>query len=181
MSGLPESEFRAILQSVLLGVCTSCDFVHGEALKPSHSSSCLVQVRFEILHSSTLHPISKGSCGHVGGLQQYCMGDLSIARTNQSMCPPDPCRPLQTGASHSSTAGGHDFHRASMNFYIPPNVSLDGRVWKTGCIEVRLNTHAARPWGGLVRASRVSTPRKTPGPKHMEPRPQNWRRLLTGD
>ena len=69
MSGLPETEFRAILQSVLLGVCTSCDFVHGEALRPAHSSSCLVQVRFEILHSSTLHPISKGSCGHVGGLQ----------------------------------------------------------------------------------------------------------------
>ena len=43
---------------------------------------------------------------------------------------------LQSGASFCSTPGAVDFHRASLNFYIPPNVSLAGRVWKSACMEV---------------------------------------------
>ncbi len=42
MSG-PEGELRNVLQSILMGVCTRCDFVHGEALRPS-GNACLVQV-----------------------------------------------------------------------------------------------------------------------------------------
>mmetsp|Transcript_28233 Transcript_28233/g.44046 ORF Transcript_28233/g.44046 Transcript_28233/m.44046 type:complete len:83 (-) Transcript_28233:3046-3294(-) len=38
-----EAELRSVLQAVLMGVCTRCDFVHGEALRPS-GNSCLVQV-----------------------------------------------------------------------------------------------------------------------------------------
>lgn len=143
MSGLPDSDLRAVLQSVLLGVCTSCDFVHGEALKPSHSSSCLVQVRFDWLRTRIcgLSPLSTDAVGVTG-------------------------RPMQTGASHSSTAGGHDFHRASMNFYIPPNVSLDGRVWKTGCIEVSISP--ARRGLACRRGSRKPLPGKiTTPPSHL--------------
>ena len=39
----PEGELRNVLQSILMGVCTRCDFVHGEALRPS-GNACLVQV-----------------------------------------------------------------------------------------------------------------------------------------
>ena len=42
----------------------------------------------------------------------------------------------QSGASFCSTTGAADFHRASLNFYFPPNVSVAGRVWKSGCTEV---------------------------------------------
>eukprot|EP00277_Geminigera_cryophila_P018714 CAMPEP_0179459692 /NCGR_PEP_ID=MMETSP0799-20121207/42977_1 /TAXON_ID=46947 /ORGANISM="Geminigera cryophila, Strain CCMP2564" /LENGTH=708 /DNA_ID=CAMNT_0021261667 /DNA_START=161 /DNA_END=2287 /DNA_ORIENTATION=- len=77
-----EAELRSVLQAVLLGVCQRCDFVHGEALRPS-GNACLVQ----------------------------------------------------SGASFCSTTGAADFHRASLNFYFPPNVSVAGRVWKSGCTE----------------------------------------------
>ena len=50
-----------------------------------------------------------------------------------------PCtdsRPiLQSGASYCASTGAADFHRASLNFYFPPNVSIAGRVWKSGCTE----------------------------------------------
>jgi hypothetical protein len=42
----------------------------------------------------------------------------------------------QSGASYCSSPGAADFHRASLNFYFPPNVSIAGRVWKSGCTEV---------------------------------------------
>jgi hypothetical protein len=77
-----EAELRSVLQAVLMGVCQRCDFVHGEALRPS-GNACLVQ----------------------------------------------------SGASFCSTTGAADFHRASLNFYFPPNVSVAGRVWKSGCTE----------------------------------------------
>ena len=77
-----EAELRSVLQAVLVGVCQRCDFVHGEALRPS-GNTCLVQ----------------------------------------------------SGASFCSTTGAADFHRASLNFYFPPNVSVAGRVWKSGCAE----------------------------------------------
>ena len=77
-----EAELRTVLQAVLMGVCQRCDFVHGEALRPS-GNACLVQ----------------------------------------------------SGASFCSTTGAADFHRASLNFYFPPNVSVAGRVWKSGCTE----------------------------------------------
>ena len=70
-----EAELRSVLQAVLVGVCQRCDFVHGEALRPS-GNTCLVQ----------------------------------------------------SGASFCSTTGAADFHRASLNFYFPPNVSVAGRV-----------------------------------------------------
>lgn len=38
-----EADLRSVLHAVLMGVCTRCDFVHGEALRPS-GNSCLVQV-----------------------------------------------------------------------------------------------------------------------------------------
>ena len=37
-----EAELRSVLQAVLMGVCQRCDFVHGEALRPS-GNACLVQ------------------------------------------------------------------------------------------------------------------------------------------
>jgi len=77
-----EAELRSVLQAVLMGVCQRCDFVHGEALRPS-GNACLVQ----------------------------------------------------SGASFCSTTGAADFHRSSLNFYFPPNVSVAGRVWKSGCTE----------------------------------------------
>jgi len=43
MGSIPDAELRSILHSVFVGVCKSCDFVHGEALKPS-GTTCLVQV-----------------------------------------------------------------------------------------------------------------------------------------
>jgi hypothetical protein len=84
-----EAELRSVLQAVLMGVCQRCDFVHGEALRPS-GNSCLVQ----------------------------------------------------SGASFCSTTGAADFHRASLNFYFPPNVSVAGRVWKSGCTEWHGSRHA---------------------------------------
>jgi hypothetical protein len=45
---------------------------------------------------------------------------------------------MQSGASYTSSAGASDFHRASLNFYFPPNVSLAGRVWQSRCAEVRI-------------------------------------------
>jgi hypothetical protein len=43
MGSIPDAELRSIQHSVFVGVCKSCDFVHGEALKPS-GTTCLVQV-----------------------------------------------------------------------------------------------------------------------------------------
>lgn len=127
MSSLPDTDFQAVLQSVLAVVCTTCDFVHGEALKPS-GTSCLVQV-------------------------------VPLSTHRHASQPPDHDPPifLQSGASHCSTPGARDFHRASLNFYIPPNVSLDGRVWKSGCIEVRF---AAGPGDheGLWKARKARCP-----------------------
>ena len=77
-----DADLRSVLHAVLMGVCTRCDFVHGEALRPS-GNSCLVQ----------------------------------------------------SGASYCASPGAADFHRASLNFYFPPNVSIAGRVWKSGCTE----------------------------------------------
>jgi len=51
----------------------------------------------------------------------------------------------QSGACHNSTPGANDFHRASLNFYIPPSVSLEGRVWKTACMEVSTFAFAHLP------------------------------------
>ena len=43
---------------------------------------------------------------------------------------------MQSGASYTGSSGASDFHRASLNFYFPPNVSLAGRVWQSRCAEV---------------------------------------------
>ena len=67
-----------------------------------------------------------------------------------------------------------------MNFYIPPNVSLDGRVWKMGCIEVGLNTHGT-PVGGLSLGEPGQHAEKNSWAQAHGTPPPNWRRLLTGD
>jgi hypothetical protein len=108
-----EAELRSVLQAVLMGVCQRCDFVHGEALRPS-GNACLVQ----------------------------------------------------SGASFCSTTGAADFHRASLNFYFPPNVSVAGRVWKSGCTEWHGSRHS-RTHGKrlLARSLSLLPPARTRTPR----------------
>ena len=55
MGSIPDAELRSILHSVFIGVCKSCDFVHGEALKPS-GTTCLVQVCDFLFPARRRHP-----------------------------------------------------------------------------------------------------------------------------
>ncbi len=135
----PEGELRNVLQSILMGVCTRCDFVHGEALRPS-GNACLVQVlvnffsRFDGCKMFWM-PTRDGRPVPNGNMQLFYPNVL----LKLLMYSPKYSKFVrQSGASYCSSPGAADFHRASLNFYFPPNVSIAGRVWKSGCTEVSI-------------------------------------------